>query len=317
MFKEILKIIPKIENSDLNGMEQNLTRRFGRISKKFGKGLVTALAGGGLAGLALGAIDKILNPLKDTQEAIDKMLSRADSLATYAGEFQTTEGNLFKLQSMAEAKGLDSDTLYMLLNKYQTSVTEARQDPNKKTAVRGFTGYQDTAEGFFQFIQSMQKASKDDRVTAQTEIFGEKMTLKMSEFLQSDFATLIKDLRLLKASSYTGAIQKIGKQEDYAGILTARRNADDMMNKSGLITKSMMDSRDRQLRADLARENQNMANYQSLMSISIATNKMMGLMEKGIGEFAKAINKLGNLESMATKLVGARLFKGLLGGGDK
>jgi hypothetical protein len=53
MFKEILKIIPQVENRDLKKMERSLGRRFTRIARKFGKVLTTVLTKGSLVALDL------------------------------------------------------------------------------------------------------------------------------------------------------------------------------------------------------------------------------------------------------------------------
>ncbi len=52
MFKEILQIIPKVNAADLRAMESSLSGRFANVSKKFGKGMLAALTGGGIAGAA-------------------------------------------------------------------------------------------------------------------------------------------------------------------------------------------------------------------------------------------------------------------------
>jgi methyl-accepting chemotaxis protein len=119
MFKEILKIIPQVENRDLKKMERSLGRRFTRIARKFGKVLTTVLTKGSLVGLGLALINRIVNPLQAVQESIDRILKQGDDLVTFAQTFNTTAGKLAKLTAFGEATGLDRDFLFQLLSKFQ------------------------------------------------------------------------------------------------------------------------------------------------------------------------------------------------------
>ena len=277
MFKEILKIIPKLDAADLQAMERALQSRFTKIAKGFGKGLTNVFKGAGIAGIALGLVDKLLNPLKEVQEAIDRMLHSSDDIATNAKQFNTTSGKLFKLVQLAKATGLDQDNLNMLLNKYQTAVAEAQADPNKPSAVRNFVGQKDTAEGFFLFIQSLQKMDKNQQLLVQQSVFGEKQILKMADFLQSDFAKLYKDVGLDKITSekLSGSIEKLAGLNDLQDVLTARRNTGDVVKKSGIINEGMIRSRDAGEQLILQRENERIKGYQNLQNLSQTVDKLM------------------------------------------
>src|SRR4051812_42229231 len=101
MFTEILRIRPQLDNSDMNNMERTLTSRFGRVAKKFSAGLKAAVILG--AGAAL--LEKVLNPLNETREAIDRTLNKSSDLTTSAKQFGSTPGELLRLQGLAGAKG--------------------------------------------------------------------------------------------------------------------------------------------------------------------------------------------------------------------
>lgn len=242
MFKEILKLIPRIDASDASRMENSLNQRFNRVAKRFGKGLMSALKGGGLVGAALGIIEKILNPFDQIKETIESALTRADDLKTFSDQFSTTSGRLFKLETLAQAKGLETEQLRVLIGKFQSSVAEAIADPSKPTAVRNFAKPgQDTAEAFFQFVQAMQKLPKDKQVLAQSEIFGEKLSLKAAEFFnEKDFAGLALRLGLAGADSYTARINRGSDQSDRNDELKAiiaRQNLEEVLPK---ITDAMV-----------------------------------------------------------------------------
>lgn len=319
MFKEILKIIPTLENQDLNNMERKLQGRFTKIAKKFGKGLVGALAGGGIAGLALGLIDKLLNPLKEVQEAIDKTLKQGDDIVTNAKQFNTSSGKLFKLQQLAASTGLDGDSLFMLMNKFQTSVAEAQAKPNDPSAVKNYVGEKDTADAFFNFIQSLQKMDKNKQLLVQSEVFGEKQILKMADFLQTDFKAQAKLIGAKSASEYTPGLEKLGAMNDLKDALEAKRTLEDTQAKSKLINEAMIRSQDERAKIELDRENQRIASYQSLATISEASNKIAGAVEKGLLMLTDLITKVTDLTGMVKKFSTAPMFRGIksLFGGDE
>lgn len=294
MFSEVLKIIPKLDPKDLNKMQQLLQARFTKIAKGFGKGLLNVIKGAGIAGLALSLIDKLLNPLKETQEAIDRMLKSSDDIATNANQFNTSTGRLFKLVQLAKATGLDQDNLFQLITKFQTAVAEARANPSQPSAVRNYVDQEDTAQAFFEFIQALQSMEKNQQVLVQQSVFGEKQILRMADFLQTDFARKFGEVGLDKVSSQklTQSIEKMANLNDLADALEARRETQDVLTKSGVITESMIRARDKSAKIALERENQQIANYNNLAAISQTTDKIMGLVEQGIGLLGGLINKL-------------------------
>jgi len=291
MFSEILKIIPKLDNKDLAAMEKTLQSRFTKIAKGFGKGLVNVIKSGGIAGIAVGLIDKILNPLKETQEAIDRMLKSSDDIATNANQFNTTTGKLFKLVQLAKATGLDQDNLFMLITKFQTAVAEAKADPTKASAVSNFTGEGDSVQGFFEFIQALQKMDRNQQLLVQQQVFGEKQILRMADFLQTDFARKYEEVGLDKVTSQklTTSIEKLANLNDLADALMARRETQDVVGKSASINEGMIRARDKSERIALERENQRIRSFEDLSAISQTTDKIMVLVENGVGLLGKLI----------------------------
>lgn len=318
MFKETLLITPKLTASDLNKMEQTLSRRFTNVAKKFGKGLTTALAAGGIAGIAVGLIDKLLNPLKETQEAIDRVLKQGDDIVTNAKQFGTTAGKLFRLQQIAKSTGLDEGSLDILLAKFQTSVAEAAADPKKQTSVRQFVGEKDTAAAFFEFIQSLQKLEKNQQVIVQQEVFGEKQILRMADFLQTDFAAQNKLLGGPSSEQLTPGIEKIGELNDLKDVLESRRNLNDILKKSKTINEEMIRSQDARAKSDLEKENKQIKSYTDLAAISNASNEILNLVrDAGLG-IAGLVVKVTDLTNTVKKLTESSGIKNVLkwiGGG--
>lgn len=291
MFSEILKIIPKMDEKDLKGMQTALQGRFTKLAKGFGKGLKGALMGGGIAGIAIGLIDKLLNPLKEVQESIERTLTTGDDLATNAAQFGTTAGKLFKLVSLAKATGLDQSSLFTLMNKFQVAVASAKLNPNDpmSSAVANYTGEADTADAFFGFITQLQKMDKSTQVLVQEQIFGQKQILKMADFLQQDFFKLAKDVGVTGVSSdkLSGDINKIGAMSDLKDILAARRDVGDIQKKADVINNGMIRNMDKSAQIELDRENQRIKSYNDLAMVSQTSNNILVKLEELIALFGK------------------------------
>lgn len=312
MFKEILLIIPKLAAGELNAMEILLGKRFAKIAKKFGKGLTSVLTGGGIAGLALGLVDKLLNPLKETQEAIDRVLKQGDDIVTNAKQFGTTAGKLFRLQQIAKSTGLDEGSLDHLIEKFQGAVAEAANDPNKVTSVRNFVGQKDTAEAFFQFIQALQKMDKTQQVLVQQEVFGEKQILKMADFLQTDFGAQTKLLGGPTSDQLTPGLEKIGALNDLKDALEARRTLNDTLKKSQVINEEMVRLQDAAIQKELAKENNQIQSYKDLAAISMASNELLNMGKEALLGVTSLVVKVTDLTNNVKKLSDSRLVKGLL-----
>lgn len=318
MFSEVLKIKPQLDSSDASKMERNLTQRFGKISKKFAKGLGAALLGGGVTGLALGLIEKLLNPLKETQETIDKMLKQGDDIVTNAKQFGTTAGKLFKLQQLAKSTGLDPDALFMAMNKFQVAVAEAKADPTKQTSVRKFVDKTDTADAFFEFIQGLQVLGKQDKgkeLLVQQEVFGEKQILKMADFLQTDFSKQMGKVGLLDSEAYTPSLEKLGGLNDRKDELAAGNEAIDMVNKASVINAGMIGQQAMQQSLQNQRETERISAYKQLADINRITETALAVLEKGALDLVKILSNSANLSSFASQLSVSRIFRGILGGG--
>lgn len=296
MFKEVLKIIPKMDAKDIENMQRALQSRFTKLAKSFSKGIAGGFKSLVTGGLALGLIDKVLNPLQDIQEAIDKTLSASDDISTNATQFNTTSGKLFKLVQLAKATGLDEQNLFMLINKFQTAVAQAKSDPTDESvsAVRNFVGETDTAQGFFNFINALKKMDKNTQILAQAQIFGEKQTLKMAEFLQTDFAERGAKIGLTSVTSekLTKDIDKLAALNDLQANFAVRRETLDVATKARNINESMIIARNKSEEIKLKQLNDQIKSYSDLAAISKSVDQIMGLVQQGVGLLGGLISKL-------------------------
>lgn len=321
-FSEILKIKPQLDNSDLRKMENTLNARFRRIAKKFGGALTSVFKAGGGIGLALGLVNKFLNPLKETQESIERLLTSSDDIATNAAQFETTTGKLYKLISLAKSSGLSQDNLFMLLSKYQNAIGRARLDPNdiSAPAVQNYVGDKDIVDSFFSFIQDLRKMDTQDQVVIQEVVFGQKQILKMADFLQTDFPKRIKDLGIDKIQSeeFTKSIEKMAALNDYSDILAVRRENNDLLKKSQIITREMIDAQDRSAQIELERDRQRIKSYDDLRSISDTSAQIFNLVEKGVQMLGSLITTLtpavNNIVTALQKLSESKFLRGIFGG---
>jgi hypothetical protein len=296
MFTEILKIIPKMDGKDLAAMEKNLNGRFVKIAKKFGGGLVAALTGGGVTAVALGLIDKLLNPMKEVQEAIEKSLKAGDDLSTFAKQFNTTAGNLARLQAFGKSTGLDPEGVRMLLLKFQSSVANAAKDPSQRTAVSNYVGKKDTAEAFFEFVQALQKLTPTQQNLVQQEVFGEKQILKASEFLQADFKFLTKALGGPSAQELTLAAEKLGTLNDMKDLLSAQSDLKDLKTKASLVGPNTIGDIHRAEEQARNQENKGVGKFGSLAQLSFENQK---LLNAAATKFLEAVPYISGL---ATKI---------------
>lgn len=284
MWSEILKIKPQLDTASVNSMEQKLSGRFGNLAKKFGAGLKKAIIGGGIATLAIGVVDKLLNPLKETQDVITRMLGQSDDIVTNAKQFETTAGKLFKLQQLGKSVGLDEQSLFMMMGKFQVALAHARADEadptkEKTSPLRAFVNETDTAEAFFKFSQALQQSSKDTQVLVQEKIFGERMMGRAAEFFQTDFAKQFEFIGAKGSEEYTPALEKIGSLSDLNDALASKRTLDDMIKKAGVMNEGMILSMDKAERQTLEQENRRLASYEDLKNAAVATQDIKNKME--------------------------------------
>lgn len=319
MFKEILKIIPQVENRDLKKMERSLGRRFGRIAKKFGKTLTAVLTKGSLVGLGLSLINKIVNPLQAVQESIDKILKQGDDLVTYAQTFNTTAGKLAKLTAFGEATGLDRDFLFQLLSKFQVRLAETEADPNLRSPLREFVGRKDTADAFFDFVQNLKNLDPGDSALAQKLVFGDDALIRAADFIQSDLGAINDQFfKGIKSEDVTAAARRAEGLSNLQAGFTARRNIDDLLAKSRIINEGVIKDQDRREKLNLQREQERIKSYESISLISETSTKILNIIEKGFLALTDLVTKVTNLTEIAKKLAPSSVFRGIgnLFGGD-
>lgn len=321
MFTEILKIKPQLDNADLNKMERTLGQRFQKIAKKFGGGIMSVLKAGGGMGLVLGLIDKLLNPLQAVQETIEKVLTTSDDIATNAEQFDTTVARLSKLVFIAKGSGLAESDLYVLLQKFQSSLATASKDKKSADymALKNYVGEKDIATAFFQFIQELKKMDKNQQVLVQQQVFGEKQILKMSEFLNKDFAKFLAQSGLGSVSTKKlgKAVTKSADLNDILQGVRATNEAKNIIAASSKITNDTVQAIAEREREAQARETARIDAYANLAAMTNMVDRIMTAVEEvlnQVGRFFKFIEPVvKTYESFIRQLMNSKFMRGILG----
>jgi hypothetical protein len=294
MISEILKFKPKLDTQSLNSMTMLLSRRFGSVAKKFGKGLKDGMKkglsgvfkGGAIAGV-LALVTKLLNPIQEVETSINDTLTKADNIVTKAKQYNSSAGKYFKLQQVAQSTGMPPEVLDDMLSKFQVKLAEARS--GQANAVSNFVNEKDTAEAFFKFSQALQRASKDQQVLAQKEIFGEDAVKRASEFFQTDYSKRLKEIGAREADYYEKALTRTAGLEDLQSVLTAKRNLQDMINKSKGINEGVVRQMDESAKIALQKENERLNSYKDIKATSNSMNEIQAQLEKGFLQLSKAL----------------------------
>jgi uncharacterized protein YoxC len=282
VFGDIVKITPQIDRAALGRMIKDLNTRFMGVAKNFGQGLKNAFKFGGVVSLVSGLLSKLLNPLEKAEELINRVTNKGDDAVTSADEFQSDPGKLLRLEALAAAKGLAPETLRQLLGKFQSKLAEEKDAAaaaitNGTEAPKGrlnnFLGETDIAEGFFKFIQSLQKLEPAQRTVIQNEVFGEKIRGRASElFNATDFEDVLKQLPSVEALSQ--AAKRAGSLADLRDLLGAKRDAEDFINKTGLVNESQIQALDQGERNKNRADDETLKRFDALKTSSIAIQEL-------------------------------------------
>lgn len=293
MFTEILKIKPQLDQSDLRKMEQSLNGRFKRVAQTFGRGLSKIFKGGALLGGLSLIIDRLVNPLKEVQETIDRLLGVSDNLSTFAKQLNTTSGNLAKLQALASSAGIDQRKLLDLLTKYQTELGRARLDPKRESPVRQFLDIPDTAESFFQFVQSLQRVDSTLRNAIAERVFGQRALVETAEFFQLDFDERFKKLGLDNISSVnlTQRIERLAGLEELDSILKAQRELRELDKVGQAITEGTIQERHRAGLFEIDRAKDRVARIEQISNMNRLIESGLLKLEQGMGLLTQILSK--------------------------
>lgn len=271
MFTEILKFKPQVDRAALNRMLRDLSSRFTRVARTFGRGLRNALKLAPFLAIGGALLTKLLNPLKKAEEVLDRILKMGDDAATDAEQLGSEPGTLLRLQAISQAKGVDSQTLKMLLTRFQVALAKEQEQSKvegyQPGRLKEFVDETDTSQAFFKFLQAMQKVDRSQQIVVQAEIFGERVLGRAAElFNATDFERILD--KLPSAEKLTEAAKRTAKISDERDLLTSIRESEDFITKSQIVNENMLTSIDRAEREKLKAEDEDLKRFDSLKNMS-------------------------------------------------
>jgi len=294
--KYTIQINPQLSASDAQKMEQDLNRRFSNVAKKFGTNLGNSIKNAakiGTAALAAGVVATLAtNPFEKINENLNKTLEKSDNIVTRAGQFGVSTAKFAQLASIAASVGLDVD---LALQQFSGALQEAKDfqagDKTKNPALANFTGEKDIVDAFFAFSKEMQSLNAEERSLNVARIFGDRMGLKLAEFLQiPDFKARSRQVFGKYSPKQVGRSAEITAElEDLQATLKAKRENEEIIRKSRAINRGTILSQDRKARADLARETSQLSQYQIFANLAAQQERMAQAMDEIKGEITQAL----------------------------
>ncbi len=214
MFTEILRIKPVLDGAASKQMENNLSARFARVATRFRGGIMAALKGS-ILGVSLGLLNKLLNPIEALEDKIKSLLGQGSDIRDLADRFNTSPANIKRLQDVGSSLGVTPDKLNDMMTKYANAVEQAKQELENPfqerspstNAVKNFVGEKDLAEGFFQFLRSLNNERKGQ---GRDIFFGEEEQRKAAQ-RAADGKTLSEEERQRLTSQ--GLMKRITGEE--------------------------------------------------------------------------------------------------------
>lgn len=235
--KYIVQVQPKISTSDGQKMENDLNKRFKRVSDKFGGALKTvgSKLKGVLAGVTAGVVGAIAaNPYDEVSKNIDEATGKAGELMDKAIQYNTSAGKMFMAQQLLASKGVkDFDTI---LDRFAIKLEQARA--GEDVTLREFTDETDIIDAFFKAIQSMKGLSGGEQSKMLQEIFGGRQGLQLAPVINEDLKGRSQMLFGEQTSKdFEGLIKGLDDVADWRDITKAWLEQEKLQMNAQRITK--------------------------------------------------------------------------------
>jgi hypothetical protein len=317
MFNEVLKITTKLDDKDTAKLEKNLNNRFGRVSKKFGAGLKNVMKGTFIFA-ALGLVTKLLDPLKEVEERIKRLIEGGSDIRDLAERFGTSTGKIATIQAVSESMGVTPEKLEELMDKYADAIEQGKKeieqgidvDEQSKTTkiLKDYLNDTDLAESFIGFLKAVSGTSGADRATIENEVFGGTQKGAARRFIESDFDEQRRKFGGASVDTLSKANDNLAARADQDRISDVKRRQRETIQASGMISPSIIQglnaAADRKQAEDMKELSQtsSMLKAQAGIDTMVETlTSIMGLMRNALG-FIGEIH--GFIKKMATSTFG-------------
>jgi len=344
MFNEVLRIKPVLDNASAKQMEQSLSKRFATIAGRFKGGLMAALKGS-ILGISLGLLNKLLNPIEAMEERIKSLLGQGQDIRDLADRFNTTPGQMMRLQDVGASLGVTPDQLKDMLTKFANTVETARKelaDPFQQRsegtqAVKNFVGEKDLAEAFFQFLQSLRAEGKssgrdvfygehrtekrrltgaESRADFERAVFGEELHGGQRRLVDADFPKQLAKLNEPSAEKLTRAVNKNAALGDQDAILKTRNATRNFLGGTAQMNAKMIADMEKAQALENERENKRLASYEDIRKAADGIEEAKKVLMDIGAQLTKGVGYLGQLMGwLSTKVENSPWFRGIFGKG--
>lgn len=316
--KYTILVNPQVSASDGQKMENDLNRRFANVSKKFGthlkNSLTTSLKAGAAAGIAGTIALLATNPFEKVQADLHNTLNTADDIVTRARQFGVSTAKFAQLQAIANSVGIEVD---MALQQFSSKLQEARDykagDETKSRALEQFVNNKDIIENFYDFIKSVGSLPATQRNAEIGKVYGDKIQLKIAELVDQTI-----DVRKKQVKPTLGTFEDLGKaneklaeREDQAAIARVRRQGDEAIRKSRVITSGTINVDDAVERAKINKEVQQLSQFEIYARQAALQEEMLKSIDKlrahvmdvAFPALQKAVEILGAMVDKLTQVI--------------
>lgn len=319
MFTEILKIKPKLDNASAKQAEISLSKRFSRVSKKFGAGLKNVIKGNILF-MSLGMIAGMLNPLKDVEERFRALMGEGNDLRESADLAGTTPAKMQVLRDSAYVTGnISPDKLDGMLKSFMTAVEKAREEKliadktgaklsEESSYVKDWLDRSDMAESFSEFLQSLKPLGQkidgknaydlsemELRNKVEKSVLGEIQKGGAKRFIDTDYNEAYSSVGSQSPDAINKATENITKQALIDRLLESNRKRNDFINMGGqLNTSRVLDMQTRQEIDDKKLLDQAKA-FETLSGMASGLNEILDIMKVFIDVVSEGFGHIGSL----------------------
>lgn len=310
-FTEVLKLKPRLDEADAKKAELSLSQRFGRVARRFGTGLKTAIKGT-ILGIGLGLLAKLLNPLNELEDRIKKLLGQAEDTRDLADKYGATQGQVLKLQALAESSGLKPDQLEGMMEAFRKAVEEERKliDEGKATKEQAAFSYandKNQLEAFFTFVQSLKTlgdANPAGRRNIERQVFGDTLSGAQRRFVDTNFSNEVQGIP--SANAFQNAAENAVARADQLRRATVRNEANDFINSGNSITASVVQGILQREQRERDKDFAQLQGYETLKraadAIEILSTVIQGIQTAVINGLSTIVLHLGNLSAFFKKM---------------
>lgn len=307
MWTETVKFQPKLDPKSANDMENNLNKRFGKVGTKFG-GLLKKVMTGSFIAAGLAIADRLLNPIEAAETKMKALIASSQDATDLADKFNTTPGQIKKLQDVGTSLGIKPEAMNEMLTKYASAIEATRKDilqngaatTEQSTALKNFAGDKDMAESFFKFMRGLRAVGnagpltkeaqlqrnsmgpgttqKDVQHEIEKSIFGDTIPARI---VNTDLGQRVQQIYGPSADQISGAVDKLNRLGNVYGLAQAQAQSKDFVHASNVISPDIV-----QLMA--ARE----AREQSQLTDRIEAYKNMKEAVEGIDQIKLVLDKI-------------------------